>query len=574
MAECVTTPRQTIFSTPVNVQTITNTVTTVITNPGREVTETFYYTECIDDDFGGRFRRLKRQVECPNGTTVSTSYSVSSFDITYDYVTSRGDPVAVETQYGSSCSDIETTPSPSPRTTTTTPRQTSASSTSIFVPSPTPQPSPISRSSVSSATSSSSSATATQDNVVVGHKSHKTAAIAGGIAGAVLFLAAVAGAVWYFKFFKGGGAGKGGHHGHHGGEKDGVEAGTGGGGGGGASGAPHAPGVGHVAHNIAPPHLGGTGVETSGVGGGGGGAGGPAGTAPGGGAGMDTSAVAGGGYGGTAPPATGFEGQFSVNTLPPGASVPAHHAYPVLVPVGARRRESQGPQEMVNTLSTPWIDPAQQQQQQGSYYYPQQGPPQPWQNADPYTSASSGAQYPGSGPGWVDQAYYASQSGYHNGGAQYPADPRASQQYPVDPRTSQQYSVDPRTSQGYPTDPRASGAYYPTPASGHTSPVNNANPNRMSVVSSPSSTGHPRQNLLPYMNEYGAPQPAPSVASTPAPPSSTAGTSADPFDKHAEASAAAAAGPSDHDELPPPSYDEAGPSAQPFVPQDAKGRQQ
>ncbi|KAG8912884.1 hypothetical protein FRC01_004847 [Tulasnella sp. 417] len=509
MAQCVTTPRQTIFSTPVNVQTITNTVTTVITNPGREVTETFYYTECIDDDFGGRFRRLKRQVECPNGTTVSTSYSVSS------------------------CS-------------------------------------------VSSATSSSSSATATQDNVVVGHKSHKTAAIAGGIAGAVLFMAAVAGAVWYFKFFKAGGAGKGGHHGHHGGEKDGVEAGTGGGGGGGggASGAPHAPGVGHVAHNVAPPHLGGTGVETSGVGGGGGGAGGPAGTAPGGGAGMDTSAVAGGGYGGTAPPATGFEGQFSVNSLPPGASLPAHHAYPVIVPVGARRRESQGPQEMVNTLSTPWIDPAQQQQQQGSYYYPQQGPPQPWQNADPYTSASSGAQYPGSGPGWADQAYYASQSGYHHGGAQYPADPRTSQQYPVDPRTSQQYSVDPRTSQGYPTDPRASGAYYPTAASGHTSPVNNANPNRMSVVSSPSSTGHPRQSLLPYMNEYGAPQPAPSVASTPAPPSSTAGTSADPFDKHAEASAAAAAGPSDHDELPPPSYDEAGPSAQPFVPQDAKGRQQ
>ena len=78
MAACVTTPRQTVFSTPVNVQTITNTITRTITTPGAEVTQTFYYTECIDDPFGGRFRRLKRQVECPNGTTVSTSYSVST----------------------------------------------------------------------------------------------------------------------------------------------------------------------------------------------------------------------------------------------------------------------------------------------------------------------------------------------------------------------------------------------------------------------------------------------------------------------------------------------------------------
>ncbi|KIO33153.1 hypothetical protein M407DRAFT_18015 [Tulasnella calospora MUT 4182] len=66
---------------------------------------------------------------------------------------------------------------------------------------------------------------------------------------------------------------------------------------------------------------------------------------------------------------------------------------------------------------------------------------------------------------------------------------------------------------------------------------------------------------------------SPSVACTPAPRTSTTDTSADPFDKHAEASASAAAGPSDH-ELPPPSYDEAGASAQPFVPQDAKGRPQ
>lgn len=78
MASCVTTPRQTVFSTPVDVQTITNMVTRTVTIPGAEVTQTFYYTQCIEDNFGGHFRRLKRQVECPNGTTVSTSYSVST----------------------------------------------------------------------------------------------------------------------------------------------------------------------------------------------------------------------------------------------------------------------------------------------------------------------------------------------------------------------------------------------------------------------------------------------------------------------------------------------------------------
>lgn len=78
MASCVTTPRQTVFSTPVNVQTITNTITRTVTIPGAEVTQTFYYTSCIDDGFAVRFRRLGRQVECPNGTTVSTSYSVST----------------------------------------------------------------------------------------------------------------------------------------------------------------------------------------------------------------------------------------------------------------------------------------------------------------------------------------------------------------------------------------------------------------------------------------------------------------------------------------------------------------
>ncbi|KIO33151.1 hypothetical protein M407DRAFT_18013 [Tulasnella calospora MUT 4182] len=120
---------------------------------------------------------------------------------------------------------------------------------------------------------------------------------------------------------------------------------------------------------------------------------------------------------------------------------------------------------------------------------------------------------------------------------------------------------------GYRLDPRASGASSSNSASG---PVNNANPNRTSVISSPSSAGHPRQSWLPYMNEYGAPRPGPSVASTPAPPTSTTDASAEPFDKHAEASASAAAGQSDH-ELPPPSYDEASSSAQPIVPQDAKG---
>ncbi|KAG8945233.1 hypothetical protein FRC04_001139 [Tulasnella sp. 424] len=118
-------------------------------------------------------------------------------------------------------------------------------------------------------------------------------------------------------------------------------------------------------------------------------------------------------------------------------------------------------------------------------------------------------------------------------------------------------------SQGGGYDPRASvgGAYYPGSAPGHTSP----NQNRASVISSsPSSAGNPRTSLLLYLNDYGAPQPGPSIAGTPAPPTSVTESSADPFDNPAEAAAAASAsaGSSDHDQ-PPPSYDEAG----------AKGRQ-
>ncbi|KIO33147.1 hypothetical protein M407DRAFT_4145 [Tulasnella calospora MUT 4182] len=276
MAACVTTPRQTVYSTPINVQTITNTITRTITTPGAPVTETYYYTQCIDDPDAGRFRRLRRQLECPNGTTVSTSYNVltgvgletfTTVDITYDYVTNRGDPRRL----------------PVP---------------------PRGQPPPPPSKQVLPLFSSPPQL----------RNRHRPPADIDGTAG----------------------------------------------GGGGASGAQHAPGHGHVASNVPPPHLGGTGIETSGVGGGGG------------------------------------------------------------------------------------------------------GPQQPWQNADPYTSASP-AQYPGSGPGWADQAYYASQSGYSHNGAQYPADPRMSQG-------------------GYPVLPRASGAYYPTSAPGHTNPVNTANPNRTYAV--------------------------------------------------------------------------------------------
>ncbi|KAG9041949.1 hypothetical protein FS837_011549, partial [Tulasnella sp. UAMH 9824] len=297
MASCVTTPRQTVYSTPVNVQTITNTITRTSTIPGAEVTQTFYYTQCIDEPVIGRFRRLKRQVECPNGTTVSTSYSVSTSDpqygvtveINYDYVTNRGDPRHSDHPESLSTDNYHHPP---------------ANKFHLFLYFRSIPNSP--------AVANLQCPTASQDNIVVGHKSTKTAAIAGGVVAGLLFLAAVAGAVYYFKWKAGGagGAGKGGHHGHHGGEKEDLD-GAEGGGGGGASGAQHAPGHGHVAHNVPPPHLPGTGIETSAVGGGGG-AGGPAGTAPGGGgAGMDTSAVAGGGYGGTAPPSTGFEGQFS-----------------------------------------------------------------------------------------------------------------------------------------------------------------------------------------------------------------------------------------------------------------------
>ncbi|KAG8977556.1 hypothetical protein FRB90_008777, partial [Tulasnella sp. 427] len=482
---------------------------------------------------------------------------VTTLDITTDYITSRGDPVAVETEYGTSCSTSPT--SSIVRTTSTIAQQTSSTFSSSVIPTTQFISKPDECREGASQTSSSASPLPTHDDVVVGHKSHKTAAIAGGVVAAFLLLGIAAGAAFYFKFWKAGGGGKGGHHGHHGGEKEDIDWPAGGEGGGGGGG-----------HTAALPNLGGTGIETSGAGGGGGS--GVTGTAPGGGggAGMDTSAV-GGGFGGNAPPTTGFEGQFHT-TLPYGASAPAHHAYPVIVPLGARRRESgqQGPQEMINTLPTPWVDPAHQQQQQQQYpgYYNQQ---QPWQNADPHAYPSS-APYSNSGPGWADPVYY-SQSGYNNSASSYPqADPRMSQS-------------------GYqsPHDPRASGAYYPgSPSqSSHASPPLD---NRASIISGPSSVGggpgHARTSLLPYMNDYGAPQPGPSIAGTPAPMTSVTEASTDPFDKHAEAAAAsssaaaasssaAAAGPSaDHDdELPPPSYDEAGPSAQPFVLQDAKGRQ-
>lgn len=149
------------------------------------------------------------------------------------------------------------------------------------------------------------------------------------------------------------------------------------GGGAGSSGVAHTPG--HAPHGH-PLNPNGGGIETSGVGGGGAGANAPGGAA--------------GGFGGQAPPPpmTGFEGLHNQPgaPLPPGAGLPTHN--PVIVPVGARRRESDhGQPSVLNTVPTRWFDPNQQQQQ----YYPQQ----PWDNVNPsaYSSAPSGSGQYGAG---------------------------------------------------------------------------------------------------------------------------------------------------------------------------------
>lgn len=104
--DCVSSPTRTVFSTPVVVQTINQTITSTITVPGAEVTETVTITECLPPPEGGNDdniddpptdiedppttiedpptttdgpvvdRRVRRQESCRYGTTQRTTSTV------------------------------------------------------------------------------------------------------------------------------------------------------------------------------------------------------------------------------------------------------------------------------------------------------------------------------------------------------------------------------------------------------------------------------------------------------------------------------------------------------------------
>lgn len=159
---------------------------------------------------------------------------------------------------------------------------------------------------------------------------------------------------------------------------------------------------------------------------------------------------------------TGFETSYTQPgaPLPPGASPPAHGVVPVIVPVGARRRESgYGQPGMLNTVSTPWFDPNQQQQ-----YYPQQ----PWANADPFSYSNSGpsGQYGmGVAAGWADPATISSQRPQSMAHSYNPNDPFATPAGHQD-----QYTLNSRDSKASYFDPRASGADHPIANAGVVAP--------------------------------------------------------------------------------------------------------
>ncbi|KIO16698.1 hypothetical protein M407DRAFT_33644, partial [Tulasnella calospora MUT 4182] len=412
----------------------------------------------------------------------------------------------------------------------------------------------------------SPSPSASQEPVVLGHKSQNIGAIAGGAAAGVVALALLIGLGFYFKFFgKGGGWGKSGHHGHHGGEKGDIDPDPESGGGAGSSGVAHAPGHAPHGHPIGPN---GSGIETSGVSGG---------------AGANVPGGAGGGFGGQGlPPMTGFEGSYTQpgGPLPPGASPPAGHVYPVIMPVGARRRESGHSQPgMLNTVSTPWFDPNQQQQ-----YYPQQQ--QPWGNADPFAYPSSGQYGMGVAAGWADPANNSSQRPQSMAHSYNPNDPFAT---PVG--RQDQFNSNPRDSKASYFDPRASGADHPPANAGmvaaapaasrrptsdqkttlialDNSRTNSTSPTMTSYLLS--TPGHTRSPSLPPIQpepSSGSPQPAAApatttnttttTASSPAvrPMSTTEASSAagDPFNNDSNTPDAEG---QQSDEPPPPSYAE------------------
>ncbi|KAG8943700.1 hypothetical protein FRC00_010994, partial [Tulasnella sp. 408] len=269
------------------------------------------------------------------------------------------------------------------------------------------------------------------------------------------------------------------------------------GGGAGSSGAAHAPGHAPYGHSLNPN---GSGIESSGVGGGG--------------IGANVPGAAGGGIGGQGPLPTGFEGSYTQPgaPLPPGASPPTHHIYPVIVPVGARRRESgHGQPGVLNTVPTPWFDPNHHQQ-----YHPQQ----PWSNADPfsYSSGPSGQYGVGTAAGWVDPAYSFAQRRQSMGRPYSPNDPFAT------PSGQQgHYGVSPRDSNASYFDPRASGADYPAAnlaaAASASQPTSDEKANLIAINSSRTNSTSP--SMTTYLLSTPGHGPLPSLPSTKPESSST-----------------------------------------------------
>lgn len=215
--------------------------------------------------------------------------------------------------------------------------------------------------------------------------------------------------------------------------------------------------------------------------------------------------VPGGGEGvfsGQGPPATGGEGSYSPPTapLPPGASPPAHHVYPVIVPVGVRRRKPVHEQlGVVNTLPSPWFDPNQQQQ-----YYPQQ---QPWDDDDtyPYSYGSSGQFGAGAAASWEYPAYGSSQRRQSAGHPYSPKDPFATPAGQQD-----QSNVSTRDSKASYFDPQASGDDRPitnvVPGPSGSRPTSDEKPNLIATENSRTSSKSPTlETYLTFTPEHGPP---------------------------------------------------------------------
>ncbi|KAG8896891.1 hypothetical protein FRC01_011573 [Tulasnella sp. 417] len=178
---CVTTPTATVFSTPAVVQTAQRTITSLITVAGPVVSEVAFSQSCFNGD-------------CVAGTT--TNYytmfqTITTLVVTDELVTVAGAPVPIETQYGSSCPPIISSPVPTP---TPTPALTPSSTSTLAAATQSNLPS-------SPGSSSSLGPSATQGSDSTSHKSTNIGAFAGGAAAGVVALAVLI--FFFFKFRQG-----------------------------------------------------------------------------------------------------------------------------------------------------------------------------------------------------------------------------------------------------------------------------------------------------------------------------------------------------------------------------------